>query len=240
MKKRNSIKERFDAPKDWDFEDMLDDYGMEYLAENDPDSEPLEMNMLDEQFDSPWEAIRSSFYGGRYGFDNDSFNPNDNWFRYNGYGNIESIPYLDDYLKDIIDEEVFYDWCVDQGYFEKPFDLDEEIDVSKLEAYRKTLEKLTKPRAITVSDMDGYGDEDVSESTLSENIDEVVSRINNTLDAIKSVLNAGDMDDLESAYDELDSDMDTLTDGLSDYVSSDAKFYKELWDYNIGDFFYNM
>ena len=46
-------------------------------------------------------------------------------FRVNGYGNAESIPYLDDYLKDIIDEESFYDWCVEQGYFESDED-DEE------------------------------------------------------------------------------------------------------------------
>ena len=70
------------------------------------------------------EAVTRTFYGGRYGFERDSFNPNDNWFRVNAYGNGESIPYLDDYLKDMIDEESFYDWCVEQGYFES--DEDEE------------------------------------------------------------------------------------------------------------------
>lgn len=118
MKKRYSIKERFDAPKDWDFEDMLDNYGMEYLGENNPDDEPFEMEMLNDIWGEPLEAVRRTFYGGRYGFKNDSFNPNDDWFRVNGYGNGESILYLDEYLKDIIDEEEFYDWCVEQGYFE--------------------------------------------------------------------------------------------------------------------------
>ena len=47
---------------------------------------------------------------------------NDDYFRFNGYGNVESIPYLDDYLKDMIDEESFYDWCVEQGYFESDED----------------------------------------------------------------------------------------------------------------------
>ena len=116
--KKNRMTERFDAPKDWDFEDMLDDYGMEYLQENDSDNEPLEMDMLGEIWNDPLEAITRTFYGGRYGFDRDSFNPNDNYFRVNAYGNAESIPYLDDYLKDMIDEELFYDWCVEQGYFE--------------------------------------------------------------------------------------------------------------------------
>jgi hypothetical protein len=120
--KKNRMTERFNAPKDWDFEDMLDDYGMEYLQENDSDNEPIDMDSFNEYLDSPWEAVRSAFYGGRFGFDRDSFNPNDDYFRFNGYGNVESIPYLDDYLKDMIDEESFYDWCVEQGYFESDED----------------------------------------------------------------------------------------------------------------------
>ena len=123
--KKNRMTERFNAPKDWDFEDMLDDYGMEYLQENDSDNEPLEMDMLGDIWNDPLEAVTRTFYGGRYGFDRDSFNPNDDYFRVNAYGNGESIPYLEDYLKDIIDEESFYDWCVEQGYFESDED-DEE------------------------------------------------------------------------------------------------------------------
>ena len=120
--KKNRMTERFNAPKDWDFEDMLDDYGMEYLQENDSDNEPLEIDMLGEIWNDPLEAVTRTFYGGRYGFDRDSFNPNDDYFRVNAYGNGESIPYLEDYLKDIIDEESFYDWCVEQGYFESDED----------------------------------------------------------------------------------------------------------------------
>ena len=120
--KKNRMTERFNAPKDWDFEDMVNDYGMEYLQENDSDNEPLEMDMLGEIWNDPLEAVTRTFYGGRYGFDRDSFNPNDDYFRVNAYGNGESIPYLDDYLKDIIDEESFYDWCVEQGYFESDED----------------------------------------------------------------------------------------------------------------------
>ena len=120
--KKNRMVERFNAPKDWDFEDMLDDYGMEYLQENDSDNAPFEIDMLGEIWNDPLEAVTRTFYGGRYGFDRDSFNPNDSYFRVNGYGNAESIPYLEDYLKDIIDEESFYDWCVEQGYFESDED----------------------------------------------------------------------------------------------------------------------
>lgn len=120
--KKSRMTERFNAPKDWDFEDMLNDYGMEYLQENDSDDEPFEMEMLGEIWNDPLEAVTRTFYGGRYGLDRDSFNPNDSYFRVNGYGNGESIPYLEGYLKDIIDEESFYDWCVEQGYFESDED----------------------------------------------------------------------------------------------------------------------
>ena len=71
-----------------------------------------------------WEAVRACFYGGRYGFKNDSFNPTDDWFKYNQLGNLESIPYLDDYLKEEIgyNEEEFYTFCVDNGYFKSEED----------------------------------------------------------------------------------------------------------------------
>lgn len=116
------LTERFDPPKDWNFEDMLDDYGMEYLQETDSDNEPISMDDFNEFFSDCWEAVRSAIYGGRWGFDRDSFNPTDDYFRFNGYGNVESIPYIEDYLKDMIDEESFYDWCVEQGYFESDED----------------------------------------------------------------------------------------------------------------------
>ena len=116
---KKSIKERFNAPKDWDFEDMLDDYGMEFLAENYPDDEPVDMDSFDDHFHSPWEAVRSAFFGGRWGNDRDSFNPTDPYFVFNGYNNAISIPYLDDYLKDEVNEEEFYNFCVDNGYYQE-------------------------------------------------------------------------------------------------------------------------
>lgn len=117
------ITERFDPPKDWDFDEMVEDYGYEYLIEHNPDVVPYDMgefNELTDYRDDPLEAITRAFYGGRYGFKNDSFNPNDEYFAYNGYANLISIKDYDlnDYLKEHIDEPYFYDWCVKQGYFE--------------------------------------------------------------------------------------------------------------------------
>ena len=125
MNKR--LEERFDPPKDWDFDEMIEDYGFEYLSEKDPDSEPYSMdefNELTSYADDPLEAITRAFYGGRYGFKNDSFNPNDEYFAYNRVGNLISIKDYDinDYLKENIDEEEFFDWCVEEGYFESDED----------------------------------------------------------------------------------------------------------------------
>lgn len=125
--KKNRMTERFNPSKDWDFDEMIEDYGFEYLSEHDPDAEPYDMgefNELTSYQDDPLEAITRAFYGGRYGFKNDSFNPNDEYFAYNRVGNLISIKDYDinDYLKENIDEEEFFDWCVEEGYF----DIDEE------------------------------------------------------------------------------------------------------------------
>lgn len=125
--KKNRMTERFDPPKDWDFDEMIEDYGFEYLSEHDPDAEPYDMgefNELTSYQDDPLEAITRAFYGGRYGFKNDSFNPNDEYFAYDGYANLISIKDYDinDYLKEHIDESYFYDWCVKEGYFESDED----------------------------------------------------------------------------------------------------------------------
>jgi len=56
------------------------------------------------------EAIRAAFYGGRYKFSQDLFNPNDEYFSFDGYGNLESIPehYLQDYFDQFRDEILEY------------------------------------------------------------------------------------------------------------------------------------
>lgn len=126
---RKLIKERFEAPRDWDFEKMVEEYGMEYLQEEeiDPDVIPYpmdEFNELTNYRNNPLEALTRAFYGGRYGFKNDSFSPMDEFFAYNAYGNLISIGeyYLTEYLTDNIVEPYFYGWCVDNGYFESEED----------------------------------------------------------------------------------------------------------------------
>ena len=121
-----SIKERFEAPRDWDFEKMVEEYGNEYLQNRDPNNQIFEMDMFDEVCDgyTPTKIVQRCVFGGRYGYKNDPFNINDEYFKFNGYANFESIT-EDDYvecLTDHINEPYFYDWCVDNGYFESEED----------------------------------------------------------------------------------------------------------------------
>ena len=109
-----------------EFSDLKQQYGQEYLQEKYPDDMIYPMDEIDELFSSAWDALRGAFFGGRYGFDQDSFNPNDDYFHFNGYGNLVSIPYLDEYLKNEIDDDNFIEWCKEQGYYEENEDEDDE------------------------------------------------------------------------------------------------------------------
>ena len=65
------------------------------------DDEVYNMDELGEFFGGDVvDAIRSAFFGGRYGCSGDQFYPNDDYFIINGYGNLVSIPeyYLQDYM----------------------------------------------------------------------------------------------------------------------------------------------
>lgn len=68
---------------------------------NNYDDEIIEMERFDEVMDGsePSEIARSIFYGG-------GFNPNDDYFHFNGYGNLESLsdPGSEIYPSDIADD----------------------------------------------------------------------------------------------------------------------------------------
>ena len=75
-------------------------------------NEVFYMDELSEVFGHDMEeAFRAAFYGGRYGFSQEPFNPNDEYFSFDGDGNIESIPnklYLQDYFDQFRDEILEY------------------------------------------------------------------------------------------------------------------------------------
>lgn len=122
------------SKNDYNYEELIREYGAEFLVEHNYSDEcPKDMEMLNEytQYDA-LEAITRAFYGYRWtGIERDepeNFNPNDDYFAFNAYGNLISIPdyWYDEYLKSFIDEEEFVEWCVEQGYLDE--DEDEEIN----------------------------------------------------------------------------------------------------------------
>ena len=57
-----------------------------------------------------YEAVRGAFYGERFGYIQDSFNPNDEYFAFNAHGNLVSINeyYLQEYFDQYKDEIIEY------------------------------------------------------------------------------------------------------------------------------------
>ena len=105
--------------------ELIERYGQEFLEENDPDSAPRAMSEIEENF-SVSDALMSAFFGYDFTPNNfkdkneDKFNPNQDYFALNGYGNFISIDnrFLDSYLNENIDEDSFIEWLDDKGYFD--------------------------------------------------------------------------------------------------------------------------
>lgn len=114
---------------DYNYDELLRDYGNEYLIENNPDDALYAMDEMDELYNaSAYEAVQRAFYGYDYNrFDNgernerESFNPNRDWFGFNGYGNLVSVDDYDyvSWMDSHISEDEFIDWCVEQGYIDE-------------------------------------------------------------------------------------------------------------------------
>ena len=119
------------------------------------------------------------------------------------------------------------------------FDLEDAVDMREMKSFQKDVEDYKKPRGITNSDMEQYEElesGEVSESDLSDQIDEIIDKLSEVADAIDSVLDSDNEDDFESAKDDLESACDELDDLLNDYVDGDSKVYKDLYN-KFGDLF---
>lgn len=112
-----------------DYEDLLRQYGNYYLQEHDPDDCLYSMDEMDELLnDSAYNAIQRAFYGYDYnphregdGGEREPFNPNRDWFGFNGYANLVSVDDFDyvAWLDSHIDDDEFIEWCMEQGYIEE-------------------------------------------------------------------------------------------------------------------------
>lgn len=124
-----------------DYEELLRNYGNEYLQENNPDDCLYAMDEMDELFnESAYNAIQRAFYGYDYnphregsGGEREPFNPNRDWFGFNGYANLVSVEDYDyvAWMDSHIDDDYFIEWCVEQGYIDEPEDDEEDIEGCK-------------------------------------------------------------------------------------------------------------
>ena len=90
--KKNKITEKFDAPKGWDFDEMAEEYGEEYLNDVGRDWEDYIHDMDDleyylEKEDLNWLLNRIYFGGQYYNGDfhaKETFDPNEEYYVVNG------------------------------------------------------------------------------------------------------------------------------------------------------------
>lgn len=106
--------------------DLYGLYGYEYCADNCPDDCLYDMSEFDELMSgmTPSDLARCIFFG--------NFNPNHDYFYFNGYANLESWEWsVAEYYKDNIDEPYFLNYLEEHGYldeYEVTEDEDEEND----------------------------------------------------------------------------------------------------------------
>lgn len=108
----------------------------EFLREHgNPDDTLEEMEFLDElaecggDWAKPSYILARAFYGYRYNpyyvddgsMEREAFNPNDQFFTFNGYGNLMSVNVLDrwQYWASIIDECDYLEAAENEGYLEE-------------------------------------------------------------------------------------------------------------------------
>lgn len=105
--------------KEWEVANLVNEYLDEVVPEGYGYLFPMSSMAIIEP--NSEIALRKAFYGGRYGFEQDSFNPNDEWIMYNGQDNLVSIPYIVEY---ILEEHL--DGMLDHGYFDDLFESEED------------------------------------------------------------------------------------------------------------------
>jgi len=86
---REEVIERFESMEDYDKIFLWTDYCYSINCE---DYSIYGMDDFDEIMENikPWDISRMVFYG--------DFNPTHKFFKFNGYGNLESSDYLDDWI----------------------------------------------------------------------------------------------------------------------------------------------
>ncbi|MBQ0160338.1 MAG: hypothetical protein KBT28_06910 [Bacteroidales bacterium] len=118
-----------------DYDNLVRNYGNEYLIERNCDDELFNMDDINEILCGklPIEILNLAYFGGNWtphSGESGDFNTQADYFYFNGYGNLVSVDeyYYTDYLKSVIDEEYFVEFLIDNDYIDIEDYLDEEDD----------------------------------------------------------------------------------------------------------------
>ena len=115
---------------DEQYNELISQYAQEYLSETDADKYLYSMDDFDELMNGSVEENGSLWLAQRIFFGN--FNPNHDYFYFNGYANLVSTDDADDYYEDHIYRDYFLEWCDEQGYLDEYLeDVEEDEDESE-------------------------------------------------------------------------------------------------------------
>ena len=106
----------------YDIENFIGLYGNDFLLETRRSDDAL-YPVEDMDVYLPNDPKEAFMLGWR---SRNQFTPTDDYFTFDGYGNIISIPSREyiSYLQDQIDEDEFVDWLLSNGYIDEDFDED--------------------------------------------------------------------------------------------------------------------
>ena len=115
---------------DEQYKELISNYAQEYLSETDADKCLYPMDEFDELMNGSVAENGALWLAQRIFFGN--FNPNHDYFYFNGYANLVSTDDADGYYEDHIDRDYFLEWCDEQGYLDEYLE-DEEEDEDESE-----------------------------------------------------------------------------------------------------------
>lgn len=101
---------------------LIDSYAQEYLDNTHCEDAPMPLDEDNISILTDYNclnAISRAFCGYRFKYENENFNPNDEFFYVNVYGDFVSIRDKDDlhdYIVSILDTDSFLQYCIDLQY----------------------------------------------------------------------------------------------------------------------------
>jgi len=121
-------KEEFEGQYGVSYDEMLDQYGNDYISENRGEEQVYEMGLLAEFLSErdPLDVFSDALWAYQYDGKDDweehqrDFSLNDEWFAIDAYGHYVSMNDNErmEWYNRSIDDNYFIDWLIENGYVE--------------------------------------------------------------------------------------------------------------------------